>query len=695
MYGENSPGMRAPTPPEPEDPSDGADATDHSTDLSDGPDLVEQTALQQFAFALQEAQRLAVQLERDQAHQKHKKPKTYRGNSRMTRYHREKTRKSLASKGFLDIRSFLELKQQEREERDEQEEHKHKHKHKHGSGGEGPNLSRAPVITDCMTPGGRVVNEVGEDSEEEEEIILLPGPLAGPVNFVRYRGGDAKEGAYQGADANAEEPGAANIPGPGPVAGKQCECAEEEESWSEEEESEEGGIGVLPDRVRVRSAHGLGSAKCTIALRNTADIRCSGLVARMQYGHEEEEESGCDEPKEGGKASTVNCARSRRSGCADLDSDNSEGHGADEADTLPHSVGFARGGSGTDSDKDSGSDSDKLEDDLALPRLGDSRRILDAALKEICRSHVPTDIGPLTRADKALDVWKDRERLQSACVALSAMSKNTNFDVILRARLTGMVGVLNLYLDPVLRYTWRSASVMVSKIEGKGVNHARMLRQWILEFVRSEKLPQPNYSHSHWTVLDDEDISQFLQLQIMAHTKGHYLTASSIVKVVASEEVQEKFSRLGITKPTISEHTARRWLQKLNWHYGLTQHGMYLDGHECPDVVAYREAFVGRWKQYERRFYLWDNDSNLLPLPKGFPVPGFRFRLILVTHDESTFYQNDLRKTHWAHESTKATPCQKGDGQSIMVSDFLTSEWGRLCDGQESVKFPFLRPTIS
>jgi hypothetical protein len=69
---------------------------------------------------------------------------------------------------------------------------------------------------------------------------------------------------------------------------------------------------------------------------------------------------------------------------------------------------------------------------------------------------------------------------------------------------------------------------------------------------------------------------------------------------------------------------------------------MYLDGHERPDVVAYREAFVGRWKQYERRFYLWDNDSNLLPLPKGFPVPGFRFRLILVTHDESTFYQNDL-----------------------------------------------------
>ena len=120
---------------------------------------------------------------------------------------------------------------------------------------------------------------------------------------------------------------------------------------------------------------------------------------------------------------------------------------------------------------------------------------------------------------------------------------------------------------------------------------------------------------------------------------------------------------------------------------------MYLDGHECPDVVAYREGFVGRWKQYEKHFHLWDNDGNLLPLPKGFPVPGGWFHLVLVTHDESTFFQNDLQKTHWTHESNKPTPHQKGDGQSIMVSDFLTSEWGCLCDGEESVQFPFIRPT--
>ena len=355
-------------------------------------------------------------------------------------------------------------------------------------------------------------------------------------------------------------------------------------------------------------------------------------------------------------------------------------------------------GAAADHDNSSvdGHNSEDEQMDLALLGVEESRGIiLDAALNDIRHGRIPTDLGPLTAADKALNVWNDPEKLHTASVALQALSKNKNFDIILRARLTGMVGVLNLYLDPDLQYTWREASVMVSKVEAKGVNHACMLRRWILKFIDSEELPQPHYSDSHWTVLDDEDISQFLQLQILAHTKGQYLAASDIVEVIASVAVQEKFTLSGIIKPTISERTARRWLHKMNWCYGPTQHGMYLDGHERPDVVAYRDAFVARWKEYEKCFHLWDNDGNPLPPPKGFPVPGFKFCLILVTHDESTFYQNDLRKTHWTHASTKATPRQKGDGQSIMVSDFLTSEWGHLCDEEGSVIFPHMWPTIT
>ena len=54
--------------------------------------------------------------------------------------------------------------------------------------------------------------------------------------------------------------------------------------------------------------------------------------------------------------------------------------------------------------------------------------------------------------------------------------------------------------------------------------------------------------------------------------------------------------------------------------------------------------------------------------------------LSLMMHDESVFYQNDIHKTHWIANTSGATPLPKGDGQSIMISDFLTSEWGHLVD---------------
>ena len=102
-------------------------------------------------------------------------------------------------------------------------------------------------------------------------------------------------------------------------------------------------------------------------------------------------------------------------------------------------------------------------------------------------------------------------------------------------------------------------------------------------------------------------------------------------------------------------------------------------------MVEYRKAFVKRWMEHERRFHQWDHDGTELPCPNGFLVPGAfgRFRLILVTHDESTFFQNNERNTGWSRASSKSKPKAKGNGQSPMVSDFLTSDWGRLRDGNE------------
>ena len=51
--------------------------------------------------------------------------------------------------------------------------------------------------------------------------------------------------------------------------------------------------------------------------------------------------------------------------------------------------------------------------------------------------------------------------------------------------------------------------------------------------------------------------------------------------------------------------------------------------------------------------------------------------IILVTHDECIFYSNDGKRGVWA-KSGELPLRKKGNGRSIMVSEFLSEECGRL-----------------
>ena len=171
----------------------------------------------------------------------------------------------------------------------------------------------------------------------------------------------------------------------------------------------------------------------------------------------------------------------------------------------------------------------------------------------------------------------------------------------------------------------------------------------MLSFLQTRNLPHPQYSGTHPTALEDEDISQEIQFELAQKKKTRLIKATNLVNVVASLRIQEKFNNTGINKPSICKRMAHRWLSKLGWRYGKQVNGMYIDGHEHADVVQYWEAFMQRFKQYEQHFHLWDNNSIELPPPHGFPVPeaAGHFQLILVMHDESTFFQNDQHKTCW------------------------------------------------
>ncbi|KAA1476290.1 hypothetical protein DENSPDRAFT_784809 [Dentipellis sp. KUC8613] len=240
-----------------------------------------------------------------------------------------------------------------------------------------------------------------------------------------------------------------------------------------------------------------------------------------------------------------------------------------------------------------------------------------------------------------------------------------------------MLGTLNLFLAENLSYTWRSASLVVAQASGRSEATARSIRSWLHAFLHKKRLLLHLYGRVSTSILHDEDFQSKIQLHLLECAKKGPITAQDVVDYVASPEIQEQLG--GRKKKSISLATAKRWLQSMAWRYGKKKNGMYIDGHEREDVVKYRTEFIARWKEYEKRMVLYDNNGKIVSTPKGFPVPqGGRFRLYVITHDESTFYQNDQHKNVWSHPDLGPTPQPKGEGESLMISDFLVPEWGRL-----------------
>ena len=66
-------------------------------------------------------------------------------------------------------------------------------------------------------------------------------------------------------------------------------------------------------------------------------------------------------------------------------------------------------------------------------------------------------------------------------------------------------------------------------------------------------------------------------------------------------------------RKTIHEGTAQKWMKKKNWNYGIRKKGIYIDGHEHDDVVAYQERFLNDMEILEESMIMYD-DTTLEPL---------------------------------------------------------------------------------
>ena len=209
------------------------------------------------------------------------------------------------------------------------------------------------------------------------------------------------------------------------------------------------------------------------------------------------------------------------------------------------------------------------------PMAKDHKKV-EGLLHELREGRKPVNNSPSTKSDTVLDQinYKDLPNLWHAWAELSVKAKDKKLDVFFHAWITGMVGTLNLYLNPQLSYTWHKASLIALKSQGHGANHAWNLCPWIHQYLGSKRLPVHRYGKLHSSVLQDEDFSQSIQLHLQQIAKNGYIRAQDIVDFMETPEMQKKLDEIGSRKKKISLCMAQHWLHAMGWWYGRKKNGI-------------------------------------------------------------------------------------------------------------------------
>ena len=134
----------------------------------------------------------------------------------------------------------------------------------------------------------------------------------------------------------------------------------------------------------------------------------------------------------------------------------------------------------------------------------------------------------------------------------------------------------------------------------------------------------------------------------------------------------------------VSLSTAHRWLRSEGFQFISHKKGLYFDGHDRPDVLAYQQnEFLPTMKSLEPRlvrYIVGDVDKEI-------PAANFADRrLVLCTHDESTAQANDAPEKSWVlgeeHPLRK-----KGVGRGLHQSDVICSMVGWLADASQTLEY--------
>ena len=217
-----------------------------------------------------------------------------------------------------------------------------------------------------------------------------------------------------------------------------------------------------------------------------------------------------------------------------------------------------------------------------------------------------------------------------------------------------------------------NAAKEVYNKDNKGSYKGTCIRKWAMYWLKNGALPKTMQGCHQKTksLIDDEDVING-SLEFIRQNGGKTMPLE--YKNFVNSKLLAEMEILG-NKKSISDNTSHVWLRKLGLVPQSKKKGIYYDGHEREDVVAYRKIFLERMKEFEQYMPKFVGDEMIQINPE---LPNGQKLYIFIAHDESLFYSNDDRPTMWAPLGEPPLR-KKGQGKSIMVSEFLLETIGCL-----------------
>ena len=185
------------------------------------------------------------------------------------------------------------------------------------------------------------------------------------------------------------------------------------------------------------------------------------------------------------------------------------------------------------------------------------------------------------------------------------------------------------------------SAVVRSVEQAKTCYKARSVREWAEEYLITGEFPEfKQGEHAKtFSIINNEMNRAELTSQLRSWSD---VDRTPDILMKHCNEPDGLLSKMNQAPSQISYSTAKRWMIELGFKPVTASKGWFTDAHERDDVVASRETFLKEMFELERRMCLFEGENMETRIEPDL-LDGEK-EVVLITHDESTFYCNEGRR---------------------------------------------------